>query len=146
MTDWNEVLSHPEVEPYTLCGMASVSDFLSFCERSDVMVEEYAGGGIIYVDKPDGHELHIMFLPQEWGKPVSVAVKKSLDSKARSGVSVIVREQEGYWKSRPPRSYGFVPVGDFEISTHPRRLRKWMLTPEAWYRSPVGRKYNEHHC
>lgn len=143
---WTPVVSHPEVEPWVLHGLATVDEFLTALEEPRFLAEPCEDGGMIYTQKDGYQELHIMFLPSQWGRRVSWFLKESIAEKMRQGVVLIAREQEGYWKSRPPKSYGWEVAGDFEETTHPRRLRKWILTSEAWYRSPVGRKYNVVHC
>lgn len=142
---WEPILTHPDVEPHVLAGLATVDDFLAYIEKPEVETERYDGGGIIYVGKPPFKEVHIAFLPDQWGRDAASAFKRSVAQQMAKGVSLIAREQEGYWKSRPPKSYGWVTDGDFQIDTHPKRLRRWILTPEAWYRSPIGRKYNVDH-
>lgn len=142
---WTPIMTHPQVEPHTLMGLASIEDFADFLSRDDVEEERWPGGGMVYVNKVDVTELHIAFLPDQWGRPVAGYLARSEQRKASQGVTIVAREQEGYWRSRPPRSHGWKVNGEFEETTHPKRLRQWILTPDAWYASAVGRKYNVDH-
>ena len=137
---WKPIVTHPDVEPMVFAGMATLDDFLGWLEQDDVTEERYEGGGIVYVDKGDVEELHIAFLPEFWGRPVVMAVRSSFVEKMRRGTTVILREQEGFFRTRPPLSHGWKPLEDYEPSIFNHRTRRWILTPEAWYSSAVGRK------
>lgn len=143
---WHPVLTSPQVEPWVLHGLIGVDEFLSAIEDPRFLVEPCEDGGIIYTQKDGYQELHIMFLPSQWGRKVNQYLKASIARKMRQNVTLVAREQEGHWRSRPPKSYGWKVDGEFEQDHHPVRRRKWILTSEAWYASPVGRKYNELCC
>ena len=146
MTDWNRLFSYPEVEQYTLCGLAPVDELLDFLKQPHVEVEEYEKGVIAYVQKEGFKEVHVAFEPSCWGREVAFILKESFGKQMQNGTILSAGEQEGYYRSRPPLSHGWKVNGEFESSEHPRRIRQWILTPDAWYRSAVGRKYNELCC
>lgn len=137
---WTPILTHPDIEPRVLMGMATVDEFLDWIDGEGVTEERHDGGGLVYVEKEDGVEVHVAFLPGRWGRYVACVLAKSFGEKMRQGQTLIAREQEGYYRSRPPRSHGWIAVEEFQKSPLPVRLRRWILTPDAWYRSPVGRK------
>lgn len=137
---WEPIVTHPQVEPMVFAGMATIDDFLAWLEQDDVHEERYEGGGIVYVDKDGVQELHIAFLPEFWGRPVVEAVRQSFKKKMTEVPAVILREQEGFFRTRPPLSHGWRVLEDYEPSIFKHRTRRWILTQEAWYSSAVGRK------
>jgi len=142
---WTPILTHPDVEPMVLAGMGTVDDFLWWIDQPGVHEERYEGGGLVYVDKEDAQEVHVAFLPSAWGRSVAMSFREIFSRKMKDIRVVIANEQEGMWRTRPPLSHGWVAVEEFKDSVLPRRTRKWILTQDAWYRSPVGRKCNELH-
>lgn len=134
------LFSIPEVEKYTLCGMADVETLRMFLDEPYVSTEFYPEGLVTYVQKDGYQEVHVAFEPEAWGRKVASILARSFGAKMKECVCLIAREQEHYWRSRPPKSHGWKVCGDFEKTEHPARLRKWILTPDAWYGSPVGRK------
>lgn len=145
---WTAVVLHEQVEPLVFAGVASVDDFIEWLEKPDVHEERYGSGGLVFVDKAEGvQEVHVAFHPDAWGKRVALAFRDCFARKMRRLDAVIAHEQEGEWRTQPPKSHGWKVVGDWEVSPIlPRRVRKWILTREAWYSSPVGRKTNELRC
>lgn len=86
------------------------------------------------------HELHSLFTPEGWGREVSVAGKQALaimfDGPCRILTTLQVQSNA---RSHPPKSYGFVPVGDWTESAV-GVVRPWLLTKEAWLGSPAHRR------
>lgn len=138
---WTPILSHPDVEKNSLCGMGTVEDFLWWLEQPGVTEDRGEMGGLVFVDKGDFHELHAAFLPDAWGRKVAASIKPIIARKMLEVEEIQLGEQEGEWRTRPPLSHGWEPMGDYETSILPRRVKRWRLTRKAWYNSPVGRKY-----
>lgn len=140
---WTPVLEHPDVEPFVLRGLGTVDDFLDWIKQDDVTEYRYPGGGFVFVDKPDGLEIHVAFLPDFWGRPLAISFRNVFTKVMALGKTVVAHEWEDNWRSKPPRSYGFVEDGVFKSTDFGVSCKRWFLTPEAWYNSPVGRKCNE---
>lgn len=137
---WGPVVTHPDVEPMVLAGLATLDEFLDWLEDPRVHEERYEGGGLVFVDKEEGQEVHVAFHPNYWGRNVALAFRDCFSRKMKEVDVVFAGEQEGYWRSRPPISHGWQVLEDFMPSVLPRRTRRWMLTRDAWNNSPVGRK------
>lgn len=144
MTDarsfWTPILTHAEVEPHVLMGLAGVDEFLWWLGQTGVREYRYEDGGFVTVDKGDETEIHVAFLPSQWGRPLAMAFRDFFSRMMDAGHTLVAREQEGHWRSRPPASYGWRQDGVFEKSILPVRLRRWVLTRDDWLRSAVGRK------
>ena len=138
---WTPIVEHPSVEPYSLCGMATIEDFLWWLDLPEVHEERGDMGGLVFVDKGSFHELHAAFLPEAWGRKVAESIRPMIARKMLEIEEIQLGEQEGVWRTRPPLSHGWKPVGEYEESALPRRLKRWRLTRDAWYSSPVGRKF-----
>lgn len=128
-----------------LAGLGTVDDFLWWLDQPGVHEERAEGGGFVFVEKDEGVEVHVAFVPETWGRVVAHAFRQTFFRKMQEVETVIANEQEGEWRTRPPLSHGWIAVEDFKDSILPRRTRKWILTRDAWYRSPVGRKCNVVH-
>jgi hypothetical protein len=127
---WQGVADHPEVSP-TAAFDASI------IVHPRVMPLASEHGGYLFV-QIDGlgrvWDLHAAFLPAGWGREASEALKAAL-RRLEGWMVVSVSEVDGNWRSRPPRSFGFRPAGPFEGG-----YRSWILTRDAWERSPVRRR------
>lgn len=137
---WTPILSEPEVSRLSLCGMASIDDFLWFLSLPQVRQERYANGGLVFVDKTDFDEVHVAFLPEAWGREVAMCFRDCFARTMKRARPIIAGEQEGEWRTKPPITHGWKVLNDFEKSVLPRRVRRWILTQDAWNNSPVGRK------
>lgn len=137
---WGPVLSHPDVEPMVLAGLASAEDVTDWIGAGGAHEERYEGGGLLFVDKPEGQEVHVAFRPEYWGRPVALAFRDCFARKMREVEVVYANEQEGHWRTRPPISHGWQVLEDYKPSVLLVRTRRWMLTRDAWNNSPVGRK------
>ncbi len=139
---WRAVASHPDVEPHVLFGVPAhvLDDLISDPEVWPLAAEH---GGFLLLPKGDGVlELHTMFTPEGWGREVAAAFKSTLGLIFPATQELRTQEVEGWWRSAPPRSYGWKPTGDFAPSALNVRLRPWVLTPEAWASSPVFRRHS----
>jgi len=142
---WTPILTHPDIEPRVLAGLGSVDDFVWWLDRPETHEERAPGGGFVFVDKGQDQEVHVAFLPEHWGRSVADSFRRVFARKMREGRTILAREQEGEWRTRPPKSHGWELAGGWEPSILPRRTRLWRLTPDAWYRSRVGRATDEFH-
>lgn len=137
---WTPILTDPAVERLSLCGMGTVDDFLAWMDSANVTEYRYRNGGLVFVNKGDFDEVHVAFRPSEWGRSVALAFRDCFARKMRDGRPVVAGEQEGEWRTKPPISHGWAVLNEFEGSVLPRRVRRWILTLDAWQDSPVGRK------
>lgn len=138
---WRSIADRPEVAPHVKLGTdfdigALVSDPRVVCLRS-------GGGGYLFVPM-DGvgrcFDLHALFQRLAWGREASTALKDALDIMfARGAALIVVSEVGGWWRSRPPRSFGFRPASDFApVGAH--MIRTWFLARDAWERSPACKR------
>lgn len=141
---WTDVATHPQVAPAIHLGVNDIPSVEAFVAHEAVFPVSYEGGGFIFAQL-DGlglqFELHTLFKPEQWGKPVARAARDAFPRLFGMGAQIVTTyEQEDNWRSRPPKSHGWKVCGDFVSANMPTRVRMWYLTSEAWYASPVGRK------
>lgn len=139
---WDRIATHPEVAPHIFMGKAP--ETLAPLITND-RVRPYASehGGVVFVPADScglAFEMHTLFTPEGWGREVAINGKAFVQDLMRTASLILTHEQEGHWRSRPPRSHGWVSTGDFTDTGLSARLRLWTLTREAWIASPVGRK------
>lgn len=138
---WDRIAGHPEVAPHIFMGAQPVSLSVLFDQGAFGLRSE--NGGCIFVPRdPLGMvlEMHTLFTPEGWGREVAKAGRGFMAHVFERASLVLTHEQDGHWRSRPPRSHGWIACGDFQDVGLPRRLRLWALTREAWMNSVVGRK------
>lgn len=86
------------------------------------------------------HELHALYRPEGWGRETNRTLKAALKAVFGWGsFLIIVSEVGGNWRSRPPRSFGFRPAGEF-APAHGFEIRTWTLSRAAWEASPARRR------
>lgn len=130
---WEAVASHPAVGPH----MGGRVDWAALVGNPAIMPFACEGGGYI-IARLDAlgraWDLHAAFRPEGWGRTANAALKAALN---RLGPWAIITatEVEGNWRSRPPRSFGFRPAEAGRDG-----YRTWVLTREAWERSPAKRR------
>lgn len=139
---WDRIASHPDVAPHITMGLPLASlEPLITNER----VRPYASkhGGLVFVPADSfglTFEMHTLFTPEGWGREVAIAARTFINDVMKTASLIITHEQEGHWRSCPPRSHCWASAGDFTDAGLSARLRLWTLTREAWIASPVGRK------
>jgi hypothetical protein len=136
---WVCVSEHPSVKPTTKLDPDSWPDFLA---RADVRPMALEHGGHLFAAMDclgRAWELHSLFTPDGWGAEVNLALKQALGSLGDWDL-IVTHEVAGWWRSQPPRSYGFRPAGAFHGSAI-GELRTWILTRAAWEASPVHRRW-----
>jgi hypothetical protein len=135
---WEDIASHPDVAPHVL--LAKGIDWSDIVSRPQVQPLAIDDGGFLFVGM-DGlgrsFELHALFKPNAWGWPVMRAGVKALAVLAGWDL-IVVHEVKGWWRSRPPRSFGFKACSDFHASSI-GPVRTWILTRSAWESSPAHR-------
>ncbi len=139
-TWWREIADHPAVRPHV---MTTDFDMLDVVSHPSVTALRAEHGGFLFhrLDHIGRvYELHALFVPQGWGREVSTALKDALREMFSRGAQVVtVNEVEGWWRSRPPLSFGFRPAGDFAQALD-QMFRTWILTRDAWEDSPACRR------
>lgn len=142
---WLDVARHPAVAP--LLGPIS-PDQMALLVTSPLSRPLAAKhGGYVFIQRDEAGrvlELHSLFTPEGWGREASAAGKAALAVVFGAGAHLIfTMALAANDLSRPPTSYGFRPIGDFEES--PRgSARTWFLTRDAWFGSAAGRRASCH--
>lgn len=139
---WDEIAQHPEVaphvfvdrEPETLQPLLSMPGTIAMASEN---------GGIIFMTRdPLGmvYEMHTLYRPEGWGREVAIAAKQFMQEMFKAASVIVTQEQEGNWRSCPPKSHGWQVAGEYCSVGLSKRLRMWVLTKQSWITSPVGRK------
>lgn len=139
---WDRIAQHPQVAPHIFMGKAPQS-LAPLIENPACRPYASEHGGVIF--GPVDHlgmvvEMHTLFTPEGWGREVAINGKAFVQDVFRSVSLILTHEQEGHWRSRPPRSHGWQACGDYTDAGMACRLKLWALTRDAWSASPVGRK------
>jgi hypothetical protein len=135
---WARISEHPAVKPHT---KLDPTDWEAFLSRPDVRPLASANGGHLFAAMDclgRAWELHSLFRPEAWGQEVNAALKAALGHLGPWDV-IVTHEVADWWRSRPPRSYGFRVAGPFHASPI-GEIRTWTLTRAAWEKSPVRRR------
>lgn len=139
---WDDVASHPEVAPHIFLGMEPQSlSILVDDDRNLCLASE--NGGCIFVSLDhlgQVWEMHTMYKPEGWGREVARAGKAFIAKVFECGSVILTYEQEGNWRSVPPKSHGWKAAADYCAVGLPKRLKMWILTREAWSNAPVNRR------
>jgi len=139
---WDGVACHPDVAPHVFMGREP-STLAPLINHVGVLPLASSNGGVLFVSiDPLGmvREMHTMYKPEGWGREVALFGKQFIEEAFKVCSLITTNEQEGHWRSSPPKSYGWKSSGDFREAGLPKRVRLWLLTYEAWIASPVGRK------
>jgi len=139
---WDSVAQHPQVAPHVFMGRAT-SSLAGLVEHPGVLPLASENGGVLFVGiDPLGmvREMHTMYKPEGWGREVALFGRKFIEEAFKVCSLITTNEQEGHWRSLPPKSHGWVSSGEFREVGLSKRVRLWLLTREAWVASPVGRK------
>lgn len=139
---WDKVASHELVGPHIFMGTEPFS-LKEIVERDSTLPLRSEHGGVLLVGL-DGfglvREMHTLYTPEGWGREVATNGKLFMVEAFKSTEVLFTHEQDENWRSRPPKSHGWKAVGDFHYVGLTKHLKLWMLTREAFYASPVGRK------
>ena len=138
---WFEIASHPDLAG-ALMGLTP-REVQQIATRPDVLPLASQNGGFFF-GRMDGLgmvlELHSLFRPAGWGREAAAAGKDALARVFGAAQVITTYEVRGNDRSRPPRSYGFAPAGDWQ-ATDVGTLRLWVLTRAAWESSAVFRRH-----
>lgn len=138
---WQDVAEHPQVAPHVTMGRRV--DMARLVNHPMVTPFRYEGGGFLLIRQdPLGrvHELHTLFKPEAWGREVNRAAKDMFRAMFRQTDVIVTHEVEGWWRSRPPKSFGFVKAADFRATPEGLSLSTWILTKAAWEASPAAKR------
>lgn len=130
---WRDVALHPEVHPHVSLGL-DVDWWSPLLGSPAVRVFQSDHGGYFLAQlDPLARvwELHAAFKPEGWGREANRTLKAALRDLGAWDV-VLATEVEGNWRSRPPKSFGFRPSAPSD-----GQFRTWILTRDAWDRSPA---------
>lgn len=139
---WDSVASHEAVSPHIFMGTEPFS-LKEIVGRELTMPLRSEHGGVLLLGL-DGfglvREMHTLYTPEGWGREVAMNGKLFMHEAFKTTQVIFTHEQEENWRSRPPKSHGWQSQGDFCYVGLTKRLKLWMLTRDAFYASPVGRK------
>lgn len=137
---WQAVVDHPSVKPHVALGREL--DMGAAVANPQVTALRSENGGFLFL-RLDGsgrvQELHTMYRPEGWGREVLGALKEAVTEMFARGAQLITTyEVEGYYRSRPPKTFRFEPCGDFApVPGFSINTRTWALRREAWEASPA---------
>lgn len=139
---WQAVAEHPAVAPSIFLGGQHM-EFAAVVDHPSVTpLAAQHGGYLLY--QLDGlgrvYELHALFTPEGWGREATAALRAvNEDMRGRGAELLIAHEVDGNWRSRPPRSHGWLSAGGFAPSPL-GNLRTWTLRMADWLQSPAFRR------
>jgi hypothetical protein len=139
---WDGIANHEAVAPHVFMGKERHS-LAPLVEDPKVLPLASENGGIMFVAMDLVglvREMHTMYRPEGWGREVAEASKRFMCEAFKHCALITTHEQEGHYRSKPPKCHGWKPAGEYTDVGLPIRLRLWILTREAWYASPAGRK------
>lgn len=138
---WSAVAEHPAVAPHVSLGRDF--DISTLIQHPLVTPLRSDHGGFLFVriDQLGRiYDLHALFTPDAWGREVNSAFKGALSEMFRRGADIVTSlEVLDWWRSRPPRSFGFRPAGE-PFRAEGFDLRSWSLTRSAWNASPARKR------
>ena len=133
---WADVFEHPEVKPFAHPGC----DLETMLEDARVTPFRTQHGGYLFLASDvigRAYDLHAAYMPGGWGREAHGALLGALADMFVRGAQVLTaHEVATNWKSRPPRSFGFRPAGDFAPTAF-GELRTWVLTKAMFEASPA---------
>lgn len=139
---WDSIAFHPEVAPFVFLDHPRSSLSVLIEDEKNVPFSS-DHGGVLFV-KTDHlgsvYEMHTMFTPEGWGREVALTGAASLHNIFKTALMVFTYEQEGHWRSCPPKGHRWKSSGDFVDHGLSKRLKLWYLTRDDWLSSPVGKK------
>ena len=135
---WRDVMDHPAV-CHVKMGLPVPIEAMVAHDSVTPLASE--NGGFLFC-RLDGlsrvFELHTMFKPEGRGREVSAAAKEAFARMFEGGAKIITTYEIEGWTA-PPLSFGWRSAGDFEPTAY-GPVRTWVLTLEAWNRSPAHRR------
>lgn len=139
---WEDVACHPDVAPHVTLGHRI--DVGKLVSHPLVLPFRYDHGGFLLVrldSRGRIYELHTLFKPAAWGRPVYRAAVDMFRSLFKHADVVMTHEVEGWWRSRPPRTFGFKQASDFQADLSLGvGLSTWVLTKADWEASPACKR------
>lgn len=139
---WRRIATHPEVAPHALMGAGPEIIAPLLAEQTTIALASQNGGFLFL--KLDGfgfvRELHTLYTPEGWGREVALALKEATEVVFATAQVIVTQEQEGWWRSAPPKSHGWKTAGPYREVGLAAPLRTWILTREAWEQSPARRR------
>ncbi len=139
---WASVASHPAVAPHVFGG-GPAFDFSGSITNPASLPLRSENGGIIFLPLDPlatTLEMHTMYLPQGWGREVAVAAKRMMDRAFDTALVVVTYEQQGHYRTRPPRHHGWTLSGAPRDIGLAGPLIGWALTRDQWNASPAKRR------
>jgi hypothetical protein len=133
---WREVFDHPEVGGVLRGYDVDIGPALA---HDAVIPFASQHGGYLFVRLDvlsRVYEIHAAYTPEGRGREAHEALKEALET---IKADVIVAMETDNPMSRPPLTFGFRAVGEFEPSPI-GDVRTWVLTRDAWEASQARRR------
>lgn len=140
---WDAVAQHDAVAPHIFMDMEERPSLSPLIENPSNLPFASENGGVIFVGLDAlglVREMHTLYRPEGWGREVALNGKAFVNEVFKTASVIVTHEQEGNWRSVPPKSHGWKSADEYCYIGMSKRLRLWILTKEAWIASPVGRK------
>lgn len=137
---WTWVAQHPAAQG-ALMGL-SPQDVGAFVVNPRVLPVASDNGGYLFgaLDALGrAFELHALYRPEGWGREAHGALREALAGIFEGADLILALEREDDPRSRAPRTFGFVPMGEFAPSPI-GPARNWYLTRKAWEGSPARQR------
>jgi hypothetical protein len=136
---WRAVAAHPAVGPMILQGQ-SLDVIDAIVAHPDVLPLASNNGGLMFTARDQFgkvKELHTLYRPEGWGREVAVAAKHAFERVFSGGADLVfTQENLASWRTRPPKSFGFKPLGEAFVSEL-GTFRTWGLLAADWLASPA---------
>ena len=143
---WRGLLCDPDVAP-ALFGQGP-SLILDLLENPAVLPLATRNGALLFVSRcgfGKVFELHSFYRRAGWGREVLLAAKACFRRLFDEGACLVfTHEIVGQWRTRPPKSFGFRPMGE-PFENEFGVFRMWALTADAWAASPACARGREVH-
>lgn len=139
---WRAVAAHPAVEPHVSLGRSFDIGEVVVHPGVTPIASEHGGYLFLRLDELGRiFEWHALFTPEGWGREALLTAKEALERMfALGAVMVTMVEVEGNWRSSPPLSFGWKPLGGFEPDGRGNSFKSWFLTVDAWRASPARKR------
>lgn len=140
---WSWVCEDEAVREFALQG-ADLQHVMAIISDMDNVVLAADHGGFIFRNM-DGYgftfELHTLFRREGWGREVALAARAAFAAIFDGQTSLVVtEEQDGHWRSRPPKSHGWKAASEHFQPSPAGPVKVWYLSKMNWLMSPVGMK------
>jgi hypothetical protein len=141
---WQGVAQHADVAPHVFLGRDPIDIGPRIADpRVLPLASENGGYPFVMLDQVGCvWDLHAIYRPEGWGREAHGALKQALRLMFAGRAQVITAyEVQGWWRSRPPKSFGFKRAADYTAAPEVgAAFSVWILTKAAWEASPASQR------